>query len=237
MSRYDEFRTLFAEATAEKKLWVIRSEAKRLTSTALGYSAMMLRILDDRTPADLPDDFRSWVQQIATSAKELRDLIEALTDPHHRHLLQQEQAVRDLAFNEMLWHHQQAGLTELQGSASFTEAVEEAARHLGLPLNAGSLAEPIQTHAWFHPAGYVEFITTARKARIDAQASPDDGRYFGYAVTLTWCSDHRNNIWQEAAGLAPSLEQVVLALHRWLAGQEDLEVIVQTIPWMHKGAG
>jgi hypothetical protein len=110
----------------------------------------------------------------------------------------------------------------------------EMARRLGLLLSVGCPAELIQTRAWFHPAGYVEFITTARKARIDAQASPDDGQYVGYAVALLWCSDHRNNTWQEAIGLAPSLEEAVTALHRWLAGQEEIDVIQQTFPWMRQ---
>ena len=84
------------------------------------------------------------------------------------------------------------------------------------------------------PIPAAELYLAMKQGLVDGQDNGFDGQYVGYAVALLWCSDHRNNTWQEAMGLAPSLEEAVTALHRWLAGQEEIDAIQQTFPWMRQ---
>ncbi len=57
MELYDKFREEFAEASAEQKLTIIRSESMRILISVTGYAQLIQHIVKERTPAELPDDF------------------------------------------------------------------------------------------------------------------------------------------------------------------------------------
>ena len=63
MSSYDELREMFANASEQEKLAIICSESKRLLVTAQGYSQIMQKILSERKPVELPDDFENWCKK------------------------------------------------------------------------------------------------------------------------------------------------------------------------------
>ncbi len=235
MEPYDRFREKFTSASAEEKLMIIRSESMRILGLVVGYATLMHQIVEERTPSEFPDDFKDWCKKVADGSHEMRDLIDALTDPRHRTLLEQERANQKRRFNEEQWKYTQARVPELQQYESFAQAVEQTAEKLGLSLTEGP-TEKIEVDAPFHPDGYLAFSTRERRADIGAQFSQRDGRvHLGYVITLQWCSDKRNLKWQEHEGLTQSLAEAVIALSRWLVENWDLERIKQEYPWLNSG--
>lgn len=124
MTKYDEFREKFGNASPEEKLAIIRSESRRLLTSARGYSMIMHELVEERKPSELPDDFGVWCQKMAESVEELEDLIDALTDRKHRSILRDEQAKRDKQFGEMLWKDAQQSLSELKKHTSLTLSLQ-----------------------------------------------------------------------------------------------------------------
>ncbi len=102
MPSYDQFREMFANASSEEKLAIIRSESKQLLVMAQGYSQIIQKILSERKPVELPDDFENWCKKVADSVKEAQDLIEALTDREHRSIYREEKEKSDRELGEMM---------------------------------------------------------------------------------------------------------------------------------------
>lgn len=224
---------MFANTPAEEKLAILRSESKRILSTAHGYSLIMHKLIEERRPLELPDDFEVWCKKVADSVEEVQDLIDALTDQEHRSVFRDEQAKRDREFGEMLWKGHQQGLPELQSYACLRDAVEQTAHRLGLSLFA---SEAKIDDSFWHPGGMVYFYAPERRAHIGAQASQRDSRrYLGYAIILEWLSDKRNVKWGRHEGLAPSLDEAVTVLHHWLIGKQELQIIQREFQWMSNG--
>ena len=232
MPLYNEFREMFANASSQEKLAIIRSESKRLLSTAQGYSQIMHKIISDIKPSELPDDFGAWCKEVEDSVKELQDLIEALTDQKHRSIYQEEREKRDRELGEMIWRDNQQGLPELRSFASLEDAVDNTAYRLGLsPL----LSEVKNNNMPSHPAN-IYFHIPERRARIGAQASQlDNRRYLGYVITLEWLSDKRNIKWEQHEGLTSSLGEAVTVLYHWLIEKQELQTIKQEFEWMSSG--
>lgn len=232
MPSYDQFREMFANASSEEKLAIIRSESKQLLVMAQGYSQIIQKILSERKPVELPDDFENWCKKVADSVKEAQDLIEALTDREHRSIYREEKEKSDRELGEMIWRDNQQGLPELRSYASLEDAVDKTANRLGL---ATLLPETRNADLQFHPA-VVNFHTPERRARIGAQASQlPSHRYLGYVVELEWLSDWRNIKWEEHEGLTSSLEEAVIVLYQWLINKTDLQSIRQEFQWMSSG--
>lgn len=228
MTKYDEFRKKFGNASPEEKLAIIRSESRRLLNSARGDSLLMNQLIEERKPPELPDDFGKWCQKVEESVKDLEDLIDALTDRKHRSIMREEQAERDNKFNETLWKHAQQGLPELQKYSSLRDALEKFAERLGI------LLLPPETKIKEH-GNIVSFFGTERRALIGPQASQRDLHYLGYAITLKWLFDGRNLEWHEHEGLTQSLEEAVTVLHMWLVKNVGLDLIRQEYPWMGSG--
>jgi hypothetical protein len=232
MPRYDEFREMFANASSEERLAIIRSESKRLLSTAQGYSQIVQKIISERKPSELPDQFGEWCKKVEDSVKELQDLIEALTDQKHRSIYQEEGKKRDRELGEMIWRDNQQGLPELKSYSSMADAVDKTSHRLGL---SSLLSQTKNSDMPSHPA-IVYFRTPERRARIAAQASQrDNRRYLGYVIALEWLSDQRNLKWEEVEGLTSLLDEAVTVLHHWLVEKIDLQTIKQKFPWMSSG--
>lgn len=227
MSHYDEFRGMFGNASPKEKLAVLRSESRRLLSSARGCSQIMHKIVEERKPSELPDDFGTWCEKVAESVEELQDLIDALTDWKHRSILQQERAERDKEFGEMLWESSQKGLSELEDYTSLRDALEKTANRLNLSLLMANIK--IDDSFW-HPGSGVTFLGANRQARIGTQRG--DHTYLGYAITLKWLVDKRNLEWHENKSIAPTLEEVIMVLHLWLVKEQDLQIIWQKHSWM-----
>lgn len=232
MNNYDKFRNLTTNSSAEEKLMTIRSESIRIVGSVSGYAALMLHILEERTAPELPDDFKVWCKKVVDGTQEMRDLIDALTDPRHRTLLQQEYENQKRQFNEEEWKVMQAKVPELQQYKSFVQAVEQTAHKLGLALTETQV-EKIAINAPFYPGGFVELRGRDRHAHIGAQFSY--GIHIGYAITLQWCSDKRNMTWQEHKGYIASLTEAVTTLNRWLVEDWDLERIKLECPYLNSG--
>ncbi len=168
-------------------------------------------------------------------SREVRDLIEALTDRRHRTILEQERADQDRRLHIKWWASTQARVPELQQHESFTQAAEQTAQKLGISLIENP-TEKIQIDAPFHPDSYLAFGTRERRARIGVQFSQREGHaYLGYVITLSWCSDKRNQKWPEHEGLTQSLAEAVVVLSRWLVENWGLERIKQEYPWLNSG--
>jgi hypothetical protein len=228
MEFYDDIRAQFFDVPAEEKLQILRSESMRRLGTVSGHAGLMLKILEERKPPELPDDFEKWCKNIIDGASEMRDLIDALTDARHRRIQQQERADHERKFNEEMWEHDQTRVPELQQYKSFTDAVKETAQKIGSSL-AGNTGKSIELHAPFHPSGYLEFDAGERRADVGTQS--DGHLHLGYVITLRWCSDKRNIKWQEHKGLTKSLDEAVTVLDQWLIENWGLEQIKQLYPW------
>jgi hypothetical protein len=94
----------------------------------------MAQLVEERQPAELPDDFGSWCNTIENGTQEMLDLIDALTDKEHRAIYQEEKARHDRELGEMLWQSDQKGMPELRPYTSYRDAVEQTAHRLGLSL-------------------------------------------------------------------------------------------------------
>ena len=233
MNNYDKFRDLTINASAEEKLMIIRSESVRIVGFVSGYAALMLHILEERTAPELPDDFRVWCKKVVEGAQEMRDLIDALTDPRHRALLQQEYANQKRQFDEQNWKDLQARVPELGQYESFVQAIEQTAQSLGFSLTENP-TEKININTPFYPNGFLDLRGRERRASIGAQFSQQDERiHIGYTVTLKWCSDERNITWQEHRGLTQSLTEAVTMLSRWLVEYWDMEKIEEEYPGLN----
>jgi len=236
MNNYDKFRDLTINASTEEKLMIIRSESVRIVGFVSGYAALMLHILEEQTAPELPDDFKAWCKKVVEGAQEMRDLIDALTDPRHRTLLQQEYANQKRQFDEEQWKNTQARVPELGQYESFVQAIEQTAQALGFSLTENP-TEKINIDTPFYPNGFLDLRGRERRASIGAQFSQQDGRiHIGYTVTLKWCSDKRNITWQEHRGCIQSLMDAVTTLSRWLVEDWDLERIKLECPWLNSGA-
>ena len=232
MSSYDELREMFANASEQENLAIIRSESKRLLVTAQGYSQIMQKILSERKPVELPDDFENWCKKVEDSVKEVQDIIEALTDREHRSVYREEQEKRDRELSEMIWRDVQQGLPELRSYTGLEDAVDKTAKLLGL----STLVLETKNIDFPSHQGMVQFKSSERRARIAPQASQLPGhRYLGYVVVLEWLSDWRNIKWEEHEGLTSSLEEAVKVLYQWLIKKTELQSIRQEFQWMSSG--
>jgi hypothetical protein len=186
MPSYDEFREMFANASSDEKLAIIRSESKQLLVTAQGYSQIIQKILSERKPVELPDDFENWCKKVADSVKEAQDLIDALTDREHRSIYREEKEKSDRELSEMIWRDNQQGLPELKSYTSLEDAVDKTANRLGL----STLVSETKNSDFPSHSTIVYFHSSERRARIAAQTSQLAGhRYLGYVVALEWLSD------------------------------------------------
>ena len=232
MPSYDEFREMFANASEQEKLAIIRSESKQLLIMAQGYSQIIQKVLSERKPVELPDDFENWCKKVADNIRETQDLIEALTDREHRSIYREEKEKSDRELSEMVWRDNQQGLPELKSYTSLEDAVDKTAKLLGL----STLVLETKNIDFPSHQGMVHFKSSDRRARIAPQASQLPGhRYLGYVVALEWLSDWRNIKWEEHEGLTSSLEEAVKVLYQWLIKKAELQSIRQEYQWMSSG--
>ena len=79
MSHYDEYLAYVVNKTDGEKLAFLRPESLRLLQQIMGYAALISNLVEDRAPAEMPDDFGRWCTLVVDSSYQLNDLIEAVT--------------------------------------------------------------------------------------------------------------------------------------------------------------
>lgn len=232
MSQYDKFRELFADESAETKLAFLRHESIRFLGSARGYSHIIQTLIEERKPAELPDNFGDFCKRVVDNLETLQDLIDAATDKKHRSVRQEEQARRRKESSERFWEGHQIGLPELRPYASMQEAVVQTADGLGLSFASADLRIDDKC------SDYTFFSTPERRARIAAQSAGGERyRYLGYVVHLQLLVDWRNIQWDKHEGLSPSFDEAVIVLHRWLIKGHPLPAIQAEFQWMGGNVG
>jgi hypothetical protein len=231
MPNYDEFREMFANNSAEEKLAILRSEARQRLTIAYGFSLLINKLIEERKPPELPDDFGDWCKKVTGSLEELQDLIDALTGGEDRSVFKEERAKHDKEIGEMIWKSEQQGLPELQSYKSLGDALEQTTHKLKLSLFTPDIKID---ESFLYPGGIVYFFAEDRRAHIGAQASQSsDHNYLGYTITLEWLIDKRNLKWKHFKGLTKSLDEAVVVLHHWLVEKQEFQNIQKKFQWMH----
>jgi hypothetical protein len=83
MSLYVNLRDQFGSSIPEERLKILRAEMISDIAAIQGYAALLGRI-DPSATKDLPDNFSEWVDGMTKAASDLRDILDALTDPRER---------------------------------------------------------------------------------------------------------------------------------------------------------
>jgi hypothetical protein len=231
MSRYDEFRELFAKESPRTKLAILRSESKRILSTIHGFGMLIQKLVHEREAFQMPPDFGEWSKKVVDGTEELMDLIGALTDSKHRDILRKEWEEQEHARAEGFWKEERAEFRELRNYASFVEAVKQTASKLGL-----SIPEDVKTTSFFYPSVMSAFSVAERRVNVQAVLPKHNVRPLGYAVTLSELAEDEINIKGRGhEGSTKSLDEVVLVLYRWLVEKWTLERIQDRHDWMKSG--
>lgn len=230
MPDYSDDKAWGAQASNEEKLATIRSESLRRLSTIQGYAQLISKLVEERGSPQMPDDFSLWCKTIFDNATELRKLIEVATEGENHLAFEQERMARNRALGETLWKDAQKGLPELRLYESLRDAMQYVAGQLDLPWKFQSSDEVRIDDEFLYPGSSVHIRMSRRGAHVGTQKR--DREYTGYTIAFNWLADARNLKWDEQGGLAPSLEEAVLALHHWLIDEWDLKNITEKHPWM-----
>jgi hypothetical protein len=236
MLNYDKIFSEFGNLPAEEKLAVLRSETRTLLTSARGFAKIILTLVEERKPQDLPDDIEKWCSIVVEQLDQLQDVIEGLTDQQHRdgsqQELQEQIAQEDQERNNYWWLRLQYELPELQQYRSFIEAVDQTAQQLGIELTElpGQIRKEIDLSK---PDAPVKFSNSTRRVSISYQVKGAVKREsIWYLIKLEWLIDERNQDWQEYASLTKSLEKGIVVLHRWMFEEWKLDKIQEEYPWM-----
>jgi hypothetical protein len=83
MSLYNDLREQFGSSDPAEKLHVLRSEMLTHIATVQLVVAFLEQV-DPDSRHHLPGDFNRWVDELNKAGKNLRDILDALTDPRKR---------------------------------------------------------------------------------------------------------------------------------------------------------
>ena len=68
------------DSTPEQRLAALRNESARHLAIIQGFMAIIRESLHDSNANDLPKEFEEWINKVISSADELKEIIEQLTD-------------------------------------------------------------------------------------------------------------------------------------------------------------
>ena len=80
MSSYQSLREQFGDAEADVKLTVLRYEMIPAIDVIRGVAAVLTKV---DPHGDVPDNFGYFVDSLLKAGDDLRDILDALTDPRH----------------------------------------------------------------------------------------------------------------------------------------------------------
>ncbi|GEM_PF-3001658 len=230
MSDYEEYRSFFVDSSNEDSRYLLKAEARRLLVPLIGYADIVSNLVEERGVPQMPDDFSQWCSSILSNARKLNDLIDAATDSRHRLEYQKEKSARDLQLGTTLWKDAQKGLPELQSYSSLKDAIEQTAKENHFSLVEHLSDEIRVTDDFLAPGGLVYFHGSKRSARVGTRKQYT--KYIGYSIAIRWLTDARNLKWDEYECLAPSLNETVIVLNYWLAGDWSLPKLIKNHSWM-----
>jgi hypothetical protein len=216
----------------EQKLQYLRQETVRCLSTANGYARLLLDSVEKLENSQISSDFEDWCKQIFDNTREVRDLVQALTDSKHRDILRREREEEERKRNEGFWEEEQAEFSDLQNYTNFIEAVEQTAVRMGF-----SIPVDIKISSYYYPAATMShFSTPQRRVNIQTVTSSHKENPKGYFVTLSeLAADELSAKGRTHEGITRSLNEVVEVLYHWLMDNWDFQQIGNKYEWMRRG--
>lgn len=194
MSYFDSIRFQFGTLPAEQKLRILRAESMCWLPTIQGYGRLLQYTVEQPDVSALTSEILPWCQALVQSAEMLRDLVDALTYPHHR---------------------TDRGMPELRLYANLLDAVKDTAHALALPLApAIDDTTKVFVHS-LYPLVLLDEPTYHREVSCSLETSQ-------YVVQLlSWTSKQMFEVVLELRLM--SLPAVAVVISSWLIEQRSLE--------------
>ena len=198
MSQFDVFRFKFGNGPAEERLVVLRGEGLRLANYILAYSELILHDLEEIPRSIASLEIKESSLSIRDKAKELRNLLDALTAPHYR---------------------EQLGLPALRPYDTLLDAVKETSKTLEL-----SLAKALENGELYVHSDYPLVIWDSPKPQRKIAFELAESQY---RVQLLSLVDGRQFV-LEGEIRPKTLEKVAKIIQSWLLGNLSASDLTKT---------